>query len=190
MELVPRPVVPAAMGRLTLRVHAPCSESWRDMPGSRRERLCTRCSTQVHDLSAMSETEALALLSGPSARVCARFDVASDGSVVTAGGWRDARWLGRSWRAAGLVALAVAYWTAVVIVQVPWRSVARRLAGSAPATTADPARQDLLDRQRRLIQAARGRVTMGLIAPQERDRLRAEHLAATRLDATETDDPR
>jgi hypothetical protein len=115
------------VGRFKLRVIAPCSESWKEMAGDERERFCTRCSLTVHDLSAMTEADARALLAGPAERQCVRFGVRRDGTVVTRG---PTRWLGRSLLALGVAVAAVVFWAGVTLLQWPWRMLARRLVAS------------------------------------------------------------
>lgn len=117
------------MGSFKLRVVAPCQAPWEAMEGDDDERHCARCSRTVHNLSAMREAEARRLLAGSDDRLCVRFLSRRDGTVVCRphGGW-----IGRVGRALAVAALAIGFWTAVVLVQRPWRALARRLAGVPP----------------------------------------------------------
>jgi len=65
-----------------LDVKDPCTEDWAAMEGDARERHCALCEMSVYDLSAMSEAEAVQLLSRPG-RVCVRFYRRADGRVTT-----------------------------------------------------------------------------------------------------------
>src|SRR5262249_22114801 len=69
----------------SLTIAVPCSIDWDSMPGDERTRFCSRCKQRVHHLSAMSESEAEALLQLNQAgtRVCVRFYRRPDGTVVT-----------------------------------------------------------------------------------------------------------
>ena len=118
---------PSAVGRFKLNVVAPCSEDWTKMAGDERERFCTRCSRTVHDLSAMTEAEARTLLAGPAEQMCVRFGVRRDGTVATRG---SMRWFERFAGAIGVAVAAAVFWTGVVLLQRPWRAVARMLAAS------------------------------------------------------------
>jgi hypothetical protein len=115
------------VGRFKLRVIAPCSESWNGTAGDDRERFCTRCSLTVHDISAMTDADARALLAGPAERVCVRFGVRRDGTVVTRG---PTRWFDGSLSALGVAVAAIVFWAGVTLLQRPWRMLARRLAAS------------------------------------------------------------
>ena len=69
------------------------------MAGDDRARFCETCDLTVHDLSAMSDAGARALLAGPAERLCVRFNVRRDGMVVTRS---RTRWLGASLGALGI----------------------------------------------------------------------------------------
>jgi hypothetical protein len=117
------------MSSLRLRVVAPCQAPWEAMAGGDRERHCARCSRTVHNLSEMREEDARRLLAGNDDRLCVRFLSRRDGTVVCRprGGW-----IGRAARAFAVAAVAIGFWTAVVLVQRPWRAIARRIAGVPP----------------------------------------------------------
>lgn len=93
-----------------ITVASPCSADWNQMQGDDRSRYCGQCRLHVHDLSAMTTDEALALLRSASDRVCARFHRRSDGRVLT----RDCpvglrQRLRRAWTRAA--AMLVALWS-------------------------------------------------------------------------------
>jgi hypothetical protein len=172
------------VGRFKLRVIAPCSESWNGMAGDDRERFCTRCTLTVHDLSAMTEADARALLAGPAERLCVRFGVRRDGTVVTR---RPRRWFEGSLHALGLAVAAVVFWTCVTLLQRPWRTLARRLAASTSPSPlqSQPDRDDqerrraydelqkqLAARTQQLMADSYRQTSMGLISPVEHDWIR------------------
>ena len=135
---------PFVVGRFKLSVIAPCSQDWGEMAGDDRARFCKECDLTVHDLSAMSEADARALLAGPAERVCVRFGVRRDGTVVTRS---PVRWLGASLGALGIAVAAVAFWAGVTFLQRPWRALARKLIAS-PAPLQWPASKDDEERSR------------------------------------------
>lgn len=57
----------------------PCGEDWAGMTGDERRRFCARCDQHVHDLSAMTETEARAVVATP--EVCVRYTVDPDDHI-------------------------------------------------------------------------------------------------------------
>src|SRR5262245_12452990 len=67
-----------------IQVAAPCSVSWDAMAGDERSRFCPQCRLNVYNLSAMSRTEAEALIREKEGRLCARFYRRADGTVLTA----------------------------------------------------------------------------------------------------------
>jgi len=95
----------------SLRIASPCTADWAAMTGDDKKRFCAQCKLHVHDLSAMTSDEAMALLrSAGQGRTCVRFHRRADGRVLT----RDCpvglrRRMRQAWlRAATLVA---ALWT-------------------------------------------------------------------------------
>ncbi|MCB9532160.1 MAG: hypothetical protein H6700_10375 [Myxococcales bacterium] len=69
------PVIPAA-----LRLPEPCPANWDEMQGGDEVRHCAHCATDVHYLSAMTRSQAAALLADRrQAGLCVRYAVASDG---------------------------------------------------------------------------------------------------------------
>ena len=65
-----------------VQVARPCEKSWDAMSGDDRSRFCEHCGRSVHNLSAMTDAQALAVCTqaGP---LCVRYEVAPDGSVKT-----------------------------------------------------------------------------------------------------------
>ena len=95
-------------------VAAPCHAKWSDMSGDDRARFCKLCTKHVYNLSAMSRTEAEALIQEKEGKVCVRFLKRADGTVLTDNcpvGLRSARdrlrWIGAG--AAALFAFAGSY---------------------------------------------------------------------------------
>lgn len=72
------------MRRLHLPIQNPCHENW-DAMGQETDarRFCDVCAKSVHDLSAMTETEARTVLADESAkgRVCVRYKADGDGNI-------------------------------------------------------------------------------------------------------------
>lgn len=67
----------------SVRVAAPCQESWDTMTGSERVRSCERCQHKVYNLSELTTSEAEALLRDASGRLCVRFYRRADGTILT-----------------------------------------------------------------------------------------------------------
>lgn len=66
-----------------LKVAKPCSESWEEMYGTDRKRMCGKCELNVYNLSAMTRAEAEKLIINTEGRLCARFYRRADGTVIT-----------------------------------------------------------------------------------------------------------
>ncbi|QQS39687.1 MAG: hypothetical protein IPM63_09890 [Acidobacteriota bacterium] len=66
-----------------LKVAKPCSESWDEMYGTDRKRMCGKCDLNVYNLSAMTRVEAEKLIMNTEGRLCARFYRRADGTVIT-----------------------------------------------------------------------------------------------------------
>jgi len=66
-----------------IKIASPCSANWDEMEGNERSRHCKQCKLSVHNLSAMSASEAEALLAGKQGRLCVRFYRRHDGTVLT-----------------------------------------------------------------------------------------------------------
>lgn len=126
--------------RFKLRVNEPCSEPWGSMAGDDRRRFCGRCSLHVHDLSAMREEAVMKLIAGPDPHLCIRYSMRGDGTAII-GESRVPRWL----RVAGLTALGAFFWATVVLVQLPWLALTRKL---SPALAAPQAQKTAETRAR------------------------------------------
>jgi len=66
-----------------VRVASPCKERWDGMAGDERVRFCDRCEKNVYDLSALTASQAEALLRERGESMCVRFFRRSDGTVLT-----------------------------------------------------------------------------------------------------------
>jgi outer membrane protein OmpA-like peptidoglycan-associated protein len=65
-----------------LSIANPCEASWEEMTGTARSRRCAACAKEVHDLSAMREVEARALLMLLGSRgLCVRFTCGEEGQI-------------------------------------------------------------------------------------------------------------
>jgi hypothetical protein len=66
-------------------VKTPCREPWAEMEGNDRVRFCTRCSKNVHDLSAMTQDEAESFLAThlDEENPCIRLYRRPDGRILT-----------------------------------------------------------------------------------------------------------
>ncbi|HXU07328.1 MAG TPA: hypothetical protein VN903_40530 [Polyangia bacterium] len=170
--------------RFKLRVQAPCDQPWGSMAGDDRSRHCTRCQLRVHNLSGMRKDDAFKLITGPDDQVCVRFNVRGDGTAVIG---RES-WMRRALRTAGLVAATIGFWAAVVLVQLPWLALARKLSplpAAAPPSAGDTRAREARDREARaraelerklrVIQSQMNeRIRMGAPNEPERERIR-EH---------------
>jgi hypothetical protein len=68
-----------------LRIAAPCTADWDQMPSFNRDRVrfCSQCNLNVYNLSAMTRDEATALVYQTEGRLCVSFYRRSDGSILT-----------------------------------------------------------------------------------------------------------
>lgn len=66
-----------------ISIAAPCPARWEDMAGSDRMRFCSLCQKNVHNLSAMTDAEAAALLEEQGGSLCARIYQRADGTILT-----------------------------------------------------------------------------------------------------------
>ncbi len=69
---------------LQIRVARPCPTSWAAMAGDERVRFCSLCSRKVYNFSALTTTEAEALLRSSEGRVCGLLFRRHDGTLITA----------------------------------------------------------------------------------------------------------
>lgn len=61
----------------------PCSKDWNAMTGDALTRFCDGCQKHVHNLSAMTVSEAEHLVCSAAGRMCVRYEFNTDGSVKT-----------------------------------------------------------------------------------------------------------
>jgi hypothetical protein len=108
------------------------------MAGDDRRRFCGRCSLHVHDLSAMREEAVMKLLAGPDPQLCIRYSVRGDGTAVIGGESR----LRVALRVVGLVAVSLWFWATVVLVQLPWLALTRRVQPASAAARPQQAERD------------------------------------------------
>src|SRR5438552_15690747 len=66
-----------------LRIASPCPVGWEQMTGDDRVRCCEQCSLRDYNISAMTRTEAEALIANTEGRICARFYRRFDGTIIT-----------------------------------------------------------------------------------------------------------
>jgi hypothetical protein len=67
----------------SIRIAAPCPASWDDMAGDDRVRHCSLCQQSVYNVAALSRTEANALVTQATGRMCLRLFRRADGMVMT-----------------------------------------------------------------------------------------------------------
>jgi hypothetical protein len=65
-----------------LSIAAPCSANWNEMSGDERARFCGLCKKHVYNISAMSRTEAQALIKQKEGPVCIRMFKRADGTLI------------------------------------------------------------------------------------------------------------
>jgi hypothetical protein len=70
-------------GAAILQLREPCDVAWEDMQGDGEVRFCACCQRDVHDLSALTRTEARELLASRGSNVCVNFLVDADGKMLT-----------------------------------------------------------------------------------------------------------
>ena len=66
-----------------VRVAAPCNVDWDSMFGDERIRFCAQCKLNVYNLSDMTKSEAEQLVASADGRLCIRYYMRSDGSIIT-----------------------------------------------------------------------------------------------------------
>jgi hypothetical protein len=96
----------SSMRATEIPIASPCGADWSTMKPSDKTRFCDACKKHVHDLSAMTSTDARALLASPPTEgLCVRFLYDAHGDIV----FRDAPLpVGMLSRAKRLAAAAVA----------------------------------------------------------------------------------
>lgn len=68
----------------SITIETPCNVPWDTMRGDDRVRFCLQCEERVHDISGMTASEALTLVTGTDHPPCVRIFRRADGRVVTA----------------------------------------------------------------------------------------------------------
>lgn len=76
-----RMALPADIG--VIRVATPCSQPWEQMTGERHVRHCAACDKNVYDLAGLTADEVRELVVAREGKICWRFYVRKDGSVLT-----------------------------------------------------------------------------------------------------------
>ena len=66
-----------------IKVAAPCSAKWDDMPGGDTVRSCAHCARKVYNLSEMPMAEAADLIRAAEGKLCVRFYRRADGTIMT-----------------------------------------------------------------------------------------------------------
>ena len=66
-----------------ITVAAPCHAKWSEMSGEDRARFCKLCTKHVYNLSAMSRSEAEALIVEKEGKLCVRFAKRADGTIIS-----------------------------------------------------------------------------------------------------------
>jgi hypothetical protein len=111
-----QPSMTTATGLLeSLRIAKPCPADWDDMAGDDRTRHCATCDLDVHDLSALSRTDAEAFIRGRAGqRTCIQLWRRADGRVLTSdcpagvrAAFRRVAWAASALLAAGFAAAAM-----------------------------------------------------------------------------------
>ena len=94
-----------------MSIASPCSAKWSEMKGDTKVRHCELCGLNVYNLSALRRPEAERLIQEREGRLCVRFHLRSDGTVLTADcpvGLRAARL--RVAKCVGALAALLAVW--------------------------------------------------------------------------------
>lgn len=66
-----------------IQVKTPCEADWDAMIGNDRMRFCEHCNLSVHDLSQMTRKHVLRLVTKSNGRLCVRYRLRPDGSMIT-----------------------------------------------------------------------------------------------------------
>lgn len=66
-----------------VKVASPCPADWEKMVGDERVRYCGQCSLHVYNLSGMTKREAEGLVANAEGRLCVRYYMRADGSILT-----------------------------------------------------------------------------------------------------------
>lgn len=66
-----------------VKVASPCPADWEKMVGDERVRYCGQCSLHVYNLSGMTKQQAEGLVANAEGRLCVRYYMRADGSILT-----------------------------------------------------------------------------------------------------------
>src|SRR5438552_13559845 len=66
-----------------IKIASPCHANWGEMTGDERARFCGSCKKYVYNISAMTAKEASALIREKQGRLCVRYFLRSDGTILT-----------------------------------------------------------------------------------------------------------
>jgi len=89
-----------------IEVQNSCPKDWNRMSGSDQKRFCDHCHRHVHNLSAMTESEAQELICREAGELCVRFTRLTNGKIKTLDYCRPTPRSGLGWR----------LWTVIVAV--------------------------------------------------------------------------
>lgn len=67
----------------SIQVKNPCAESWDEMVGSEEIRFCSHCSKHVHNLSAVTRSDAMKIVAKSKGNICVRYAKLPDGKLST-----------------------------------------------------------------------------------------------------------
>ncbi len=67
----------------SVKIASPCKADWNEMSGDDRSRYCGKCEKNVYNLSSMTRDEAAALIEEKEGKLCVRFFVREDGTMLT-----------------------------------------------------------------------------------------------------------
>ena len=67
----------------SIEIASPCHADWNKMKGDDTSRFCKSCQKNVYNLSSMTKSDAEALLLEKEGRVCVRFYLREDGTMLT-----------------------------------------------------------------------------------------------------------
>ena len=68
---------------MKINVASPCKKDWAKMSGDDKVRACAECKLNVYNLSAMTQAEVVELVKQREGRMCVRFFMRHDGTVIT-----------------------------------------------------------------------------------------------------------
>ena len=78
-----QPTKKARINLDVISIKDPCTEDWGKMQGDDRVRFCGLCSMNVYNLSEMSRKEAEDLIANREGRLCVRYYMRQDGTVIS-----------------------------------------------------------------------------------------------------------